>query len=180
MKKSARNLFGLMFAILIVSSGVFWWWHNRVSEVAMSVNTLSQEIQNTHRALKYADTEKMILSSLSGEESSIKSYFVSYADVVSFLNVLETAGRASGAKVSVTSVSPKTDSKRPMLIVSVKVKGNFDAVMRTVGAIENVPYYTIIKTITLEHTTILKKTYWSAMFTMEVGSVAGTSTIKKS
>ncbi|HFC11110.1 MAG TPA: hypothetical protein ENJ75_02925 [Candidatus Kaiserbacteria bacterium] len=180
MKKSARNLFSLMLTILIVVLGAFWWWHNHVNEVVASVNVLSQEIQNTHGALKHADTEKMILSGLSGEESSIKSYFVADTDIVSFLNVLETAGRASGAKVSVASVSPKTDSKRPMLTVSVKVKGNFDAVMRTVGAIENVPYYAIIKTITLEHATVLKKTYWSAVFTMEVGSVAGTSTIKKS
>ncbi len=173
MNKSTLIRFGVAFLLLIVSSGTYVWWHSKLQITDREVTSLAQQIQDTEESLDRATVEKTTLESLSDAEASIYSHFVAETDIVSFLSVLESVGRATGAPVSITSVSSKKREGHAMLVVSAKTKGSFKNVMRTIGAIENVPYYVTMNTLTLSHVKsfVSKKEFWTAVFTLSVGSV---------
>ncbi len=177
MNKSTLIRFGFALALLAVSSGTYIWWHAKLQDTKHTVTTLAQKIQDTNMLLDKATVEKTTLESLSDVESNIYSHFVAETDIVSFLGVLESVGRATGAPVTITSVSSKKGADHAMLEISVKTKGSFKNVMRTIGAIENVPYYVTINTLTLSHVRSLvsKKEFWTAVFTLDVGSVTQTA-----
>ncbi len=142
-----------------------------------NIVSLTTKIVGKEKALTYARNARKNLASLESTGSTMQNYLVSNADIVSFLSVLEGVGKVSGAAISTTSVAPQLNTQHPMLRVSVKVSGSFDSVMRAVGIIENMPYYVVIDTVTVDHAESLtktkssKKTNWTALMTLSVGSL---------
>ena len=71
--------------------------------------------------------------------------------------------------MKVLSVSVDNSSKQTSLVLSLVVSGTFDAVMRTVGAIEFAPYDVLISKLSLANE---EKNVWNANLEIVVGSVS--------
>jgi len=143
-----------------------------------NVISLTTDIHAQEVALTNAHSARTTLATLASAGSTIHTYLVSDADIVSFLSVLEGIGHTVGATVSTIAVTPQTNVQHPMLTVSVKVVGSFDTVIRAIGAIENMPYYVTINTLTLGNSvSVLKPDSnkdWVASIILSVGSTAQT------
>jgi Flp pilus assembly protein TadG len=74
--------------------------------------------------------------------ATLPTYLVSEEDAVPFINAVEAVGPASGAKLSLSSLSSGTDpaSSSPVVSLSVSLRGTWQTVMSGVELLENLPY----------------------------------------
>ncbi len=139
MKASLARLF-LALAVFAGALGAYGVWYQTVSAQSAVVADLENQIsQKTETSARIASA-RAALTEVAGDEAAVRSYFVSPTNVVGFIDDLQARGRALGATVSVLSVNTDTASAHTALTLSIKAVGSFDAVMRTVGAIEYAPY----------------------------------------
>lgn len=92
---------------------------------------------------------KAALASLSSDESRVNMHFVPAADVVPFIETLQSTGSSLGSTVQVLSVSAVPGKARGQLALALQITGSFDSVMRTLGALEYAPYDITLGSITL-------------------------------
>ncbi len=152
-----------------------------ISQKSATVVSLGEQITAATRSVARTESVRTALAEIKGDEATIQSYFVSEADIVSFITALEALGAAQKTEVSVLSVSASTREGQPILKLALSVKGTFDAVMRTVGAIEYAPYDIEISTLTVTHDITDKEagSRWGADISLVAGSLpapAATST----
>jgi len=139
----------LALALLLVTVACALFWYGAFSALGTQVAVLSSEVAASDARAAQAVSAKDELAKRAGEEKKIQGYFIAPADVVSFLEALQAAGTAEGASVNVASVSANP-SPRPHLDLALSVTGSFEAVMRTVGAIEYGPHDIRVATLTVE------------------------------
>ncbi len=169
-------LFSIAIGILVVFAGGYWWWYTSVQVLRRNVATLEADVHAKRILLAQITTESATLTSLTNDETTMNKYIISDSTVVTFLNVLEAIGRATGAAVSVVSVFPKTQTTHPMLTVSVTISGSFASVMNTIGAIETMPYYIMTSMIPINthkptsNQEYIKNPQWTANVSFLVGS----------
>lgn len=164
-------LIHLMLVILlcVATMAGYWFWYTVVEDKSAAAALLESRITANIEVASRIASARASLVEISGDEARMHSYFVSETGVVSFINNLEAQGDKPGATVSVLSVAAGDDAKRPTLTFAVTIKGNFDAVMRTVGAIEYAPYALSISTLAVRQDS---KSGWHADLNLVVGSVA--------
>lgn len=142
-------------------------WHTVLSAKTAEVANLEGAIlTKTEKANRLAATRTM-LADIAGDEAAIREYFVPETGVVAFIDSLESHGRTLGGAVSVSSVSVDNTPTLPLLTLSLSIKGTFDSVMRTIGAIEYVPHALSISEIALIQD---DKNKWQANLVFVVGS----------
>lgn len=167
MKSPPAQLVVALLALAAVLGGYGAWYRavaNKSNAVAMLENQIAARTETESRVA----SARAVLAEIAGDESTVQGYFVSETAVVDFITYLETRGASQKASVSVLSVSSGTDKVHPTLVLALTVKGAFDAVMRTVGAIEYAPYALSIATLSIAHE---DKGVWHANLTLVVGSV---------
>lgn len=147
-------------------------WYSAVAGKSVAVATLQSQIDAKTAAVSRMSTTRAALAEIAGDEAVVRSYFVPETGVVSFIDGLESRGRALGAAVSVLSVSTEGTAAQPMLAFSLSIAGPFDAVMRTVGAIEYAPYDISFSTLSVAQDT---KNNWHADLKLVVGSISGST-----
>lgn len=146
--------------------------YSAVSAKSDEVAGLQDQINMRTATVNRLTTARATLAQLSTDETSVQNYFVPQSGIVSFIDGLEATGRTLGTNVQVQSVSTNGTPVRPTLDLSLAIDGTFDAVMRTVGAIEYAPY-----AITLTRLSVgaLDKGSWEAQMELLVGSRADAS-----
>jgi len=164
---------GLAVAISIIAFVCYGFWYNTISNKSADVANLKSQIDSKTETLKRVASARSALAQISGAQASLKNYFVPETGVVSFIDNLETHGKSFGSYVSVLSVSAGSNSVQPTLTFAVSIKGTFDAVMRTVGAIEYLPYDLSISQLSLVQD---EKKTWHADLNLIVGSISSTNT----
>ena len=153
--------------LLFVALSAYGYWYSAISNKSVTVAELGKRIgANTEAAGRIA-TARATLSEIASDEATIASYFVSETEVVSFIDDLEARAKAQSASLKVVSVSAVP--KQPLLTFSLAVEGKFDAVMRTVGAIEYAPYDLAVSKFAMSDN---GEGLWHADITLTVGSVA--------
>ncbi len=181
MNRSSLIRFGIAALILVATTGIYIYWQNQIGTAQDSVALLRTEINGKEFALRRVQSNRKSLVSLTSTDSAIQEYFVSDTNIVSFFGAFESISRKVKSKITIVSVAPQEGSAaHPMLRVSVKVSGSFNSVMRAIGSIENLPYYVIIKSVTLDRYGKNKssKKVWAASLILSVGSVTKTVTTK--
>jgi hypothetical protein len=145
----------------------------RADELATQVNVKNQALENATRA-------HSAISSLTTEQGSVDQYLITKQEVVSFLESLQGVGAPLGAKVNVLSVSDQKDKTRSRIQLQLSVTGSFDAVMRTLGAIEYAPYDGVMSNVTLNTGVgdggTTTGSAWTGLATYSVGVRSATST----
>jgi len=163
------------FIALAASIGVFvvyGIWYTAVSQKSEEVATLESQIVTASDTINRIASARVALAKVANDEAMVQSYFVTEADVVSFINVLEELGVSQHSKVTVSSVSSGGSSEHPTLLFTVSVAGAFDSVMRTVGTIEYVPYALSVTSLSVREDV---KDKWIASLNLSVLSVSATT-----
>ncbi|MBI4088593.1 hypothetical protein HY415_00675 [Candidatus Kaiserbacteria bacterium] len=165
----------LAYSLCILTIIAYGFWYAAVEAKSAAVAHLEDQIAVKTEAARHIAYARASLAEIAGDEASIRDYFVSETGVVAFINNLEEQGRVQGADVNVASVSMSNAGASPMLTFSITVQGTFDAVMRTVGAIEYAPYDLSISAFSLARNT---KGDWRADVGLLVGSVSADTTTR--
>lgn len=170
MRKASLIQLSIALAILIGAGVACAIWYEVISAESARVAGLEGQIEAKTQVASRIASARAALAEISGDEAAVQAYFVSSANVVNFIDDLENRGKALGTAVSVVSVSADPSQTRPALDLVLTAKGSFDAVMRTVGAIEYAPY-----DITLSDFSVTQddKGAWQANLKLVVGSAAG-------
>lgn len=171
-----KTYFYLTFALIFfaVTLGGYAVWYYELGALSSSVSDITAEVTARNQGAAQALVAEDELTKLSAQESAIRNYFVSSSDIVSFLEGLQTVGTQFKSKVSIVSVEANP-LPRQHLNLSLHISGSFDAVMRTVGAIENSPHDVSMLTLTVSATNpTASSTSWDAVTTLEVGTASST------
>jgi len=172
-----KSLFFHFIVALAVGIAVFSGygvWYAVVASKSASVADLQNQIDAKTETASHIVSARAAITEIADDEAIVRNYFIPETSVVAFINGLEAQGRAQGAAVSVLSVSTNASGAQPMLILSLSIKGTFDAVMRTVGVIEYAPYDLSISTLSLGQDA---KNSWHADLGLVVGSISSTTAI---
>jgi len=160
------------FVITIVACAAiltgYSFWYAVIAEKSASVANLQSQIDTKTETARRIASARAMITEIEGDEAIVQSYFVPKTGVVTFIDNLETQGREQGTAVNVLSVSTGTDGSQPTLTLSITVNGTFDAVMRTIGAIEYSPYDLSFSTLSIGQD---EKNSWTANLGLVVGSV---------
>jgi hypothetical protein len=149
----------------VVGYGV---WYATISAKSTAVAKLESSILAKTEAANRIAAARTMLAGIANNDEIVRGYFVPETGVVAFIDALEAQGKEQGAAVSVLSVSTEGTAAQPSFALSLAVKGTFEAVMRTVGAIEYVPYNLSISALAVTQDA---KNLWHADLTLRVGSV---------
>ena len=164
----------LAYSVCIVMIIGYGFWYTVIGAKSTAVANLESQIVTKTDTMSRIASARASLAEIAGDEASMQSYFVPETGVVAFINNLEAQGHTQGATVSVLSVSTSDAGTQPTLTFTLTIKGTFDAVMRTVGAIEYAPYDLSISTLSLGQES---SNSWHADLNLLVGSVpAGVAT----
>ncbi len=113
----------------------------------MLVSDQKQEAANLVTAIAAKEAEqargasaRSRLAEVASDEEFLASRFVADAEIVSFLEGLESTGDAFGATVKVASVSGDAPAAESRITLSLSIQGSFPAIMKTLGAIEHGRY----------------------------------------
>lgn len=148
--------------------GAYGLWYSFIVSKSSAVADLETQINTIIDTASRVAAAKTALSKITGDETTVQSYFVPQTAVVAFINDLEARGHTLGSSVSVASVSTGGTYTHPTLVFELGVSGTFDSVMRTVGAIEYAPYALKVTNLSLKQE---DKTGWNARIKLEVGSI---------
>ena len=158
----------MLVVTAVVCTG-YAFWYLTVSGKSKEVAGLQHQITTANETMNRIASARAALTEIAGDEMKVRSYFVPETSIVAFINDLEARGSAQGTTIDVASVSTGGTPSRPALLLSITIKGTFDAVMRTVGSIEYAPYDISIATISIGQEV---ENAWRASLTLKVGSVS--------
>ena len=167
----------ILFLVFVAALLLYGSWYGQVGKESADAAGLADQIQQRSQNSVRTQEARAELEHALSEESSIRDYFVNTADVVPFLESLQTTGTKLGSKVDVVSVSTQVAKPRSLLQLSLHITGPFDSVMRTIGAIEYQPYDTSVSSLTLDTTGGNGGTAgtWTAALTLFVGTATSTA-----
>jgi hypothetical protein len=160
--------------VLLTAGGLFSFSYYTLHQNREKADKLATQV-----GLKSAELDRVVaaratLSTLATDESTLRQYSVAKENIVPFLELLEATGRELGARVTINSVS---DATRGRVSVALNVSGTFDAVMRTMGAIEYGPYDGVITNLVLSQGGTASTTRaWTAAATYSVSLASTTQT----
>lgn len=163
----------LMIIVLAIAFSLYGTWYARVGSESANAVALTGKIEEAKQAGVRTQEAKKQLENAASDEAAIRGYFVNTADVVPFLESLQSTGSRFGAKVEVVSVSSDAAKPHARLLLSLRITGPFDSVERTLGAVEYEPYDTVVQTLTLDTPKEQggSAAQWTAAVTMSVGTI---------
>ncbi|MBI2025451.1 hypothetical protein HYT04_01530 [Candidatus Kaiserbacteria bacterium] len=167
MKSSLTRLL-IWISVCAASLAVYGFWYSAIAGRSAAVADLQSQIDNRMEAAGRVAAARTALAEIAGDESAVQNYFVPETGVVPFIDNLEARALARGTAMKVLSVSVGNSAKKPTLVLSFSIRGTFDAVMRTVGAIEYAPYDISVSRLSLVKE---EKSSWNATLELIVGSV---------
>ncbi|MDO8566726.1 MAG: hypothetical protein Q7R58_01070 [bacterium] len=172
MKSSTTHL--IIWIIISVATVIGQgFWYSVITKKSAEVADLQNQIDTRTETANRIELARTALAEIAGNESAVQSYFVPETSVVSFINNLESRAREQTATMKVRSVSAGGSAAQPTLILAITVSGTFDAVMRTIGAVEYAPYNVVVSKLSLMNE---RKNMWGANLELTVGSVPASTT----
>lgn len=156
---------------ILVGTGVLVWygvWRAEFLEKGDEVVHLQSQIAEASATRDHIASTRAAVVGIAGDEATVKGYFVSENSIAGFINGLEARGSTQKAVVTVQSVSTGSSSVHPTLAFSISVKGTFNAVLHTIGAIEYAPYAISTSSFSMRRD---DKDVWSADLNLVVGTI---------
>jgi hypothetical protein len=166
MTSATKQFIIALLCTIVVTVGVVLWYRGIIYLSAELATVESQLLAQTGQD-RAVPTSGTALERLKEDEAFVQQYFVSEATVPAFINNLEARGRAQGATVTIVSVAKNGADLDATLALALTIKGTFDQVMQTLGAIEYAPYALTISSVALVREI---KGSWKADLKLSVGS----------
>lgn len=179
MTRSLQIQLALAVLTLLVTLGAYVFAYHTVGKESATATALITDIQAKTLATAHVAQAKKALSSLESEEAAINHYLIQQTDIVTFLESVQRTGSDLGAHVTVVSVTNDTSGGHPHLALSLQITGSFDAVFRTIGALEYGPYDSMVQSLTLDSTATDKGAAWTASGVFFIGSEPAPNAKKK-
>ncbi|MDB5189145.1 MAG: hypothetical protein JWL82_102 [Parcubacteria group bacterium] len=179
---NTRTLAPILIAlvVLLISGGLYGLGYYRLAALNEKTKTLANEIGSKTFELARLARAHTALNSLSADEGTLTQYAIGKEEVVPFLGALQAVGKPLGATVEVLSVSDEKSGTHGRISLSLAIAGSFDAVMRTLGAIEYGAYDGVITNLSLDTGTSDAKVAtggaWTAAAVFSVGTRSASST----
>jgi hypothetical protein len=164
---------------LVICGVIYSVWYGYVANESGMVASLAAQVKAKTETKARASALANALTELAKNETSVQGYFVTESNIVPFLEFLQSTGTRLGATVKIPSVGANTNVKQPALVISLQITGTFDAVMRTVGAIEFAPYAISVTSLLISQTGETATASWNASMSITVGSNAPIALPKK-
>lgn len=139
MKSSVTHLIFAIVAFIAILAGYIF-WYSIITSMSINVTTLQNKIDSKTEMINRMSTTQATIAEIADDEAVVQNRFISEDGIVAFINDLENKGRTLGSSVNVLSVSKGDSHDKTAFTFSISIKGTFDIVMRTVGAIEYAPY----------------------------------------
>ncbi|MBI5405652.1 hypothetical protein HY972_01270 [Candidatus Kaiserbacteria bacterium] len=164
-----RSIFHLVLAGVVCAAAAagYVFLYAAIAAKSAAVTALQDQIDAKTEAANKMAAARATLAKIANDEQIVQGYFVPEAAVVSLINDLEAQGRALKAAVNVLSVSTAGTPVQPALALTLSVQGAFDAVLRTLGAIEYAPYAISVSEFSIGQDA---KNSWRADLKLSVGS----------
>lgn len=156
--------------LLLLSVGAYAFWFRHVNALSAEAAQLSTELRTRGDAGSRASSLRRAIGEIERQEGEVYRRFVGSDTIVTYLEGVEATAESLGASVEVVSVG-NASAKRDQLVqlqMSLRITGTFDAVMRTLGAIEYQAYDTTLSSLTLD-TPPQADAGWTAAATFLVG-----------
>lgn len=171
MTKSVTHIV-IAAVLLLASIAGYAFWYMTVESVRASVTEAVTDIDAKKAEVARIQEARSALQTLSQNEERIKAYFISKDDVGSFLEMVSGVGDELGAHIEIVSVTEEsTATPHPRVSLSLSVEGTFDAVMRTIGALEYGPYDVEVRNLSLSKGgTAETSETWTAVGTYSFGA----------
>lgn len=150
-RKPLINL-ALAALVFIIVLGTYALWYSSVELRSQEAATLAEEIRQRGEVGGRTALARKALEDLAVDEASVYRFFVSDDEIVPFLESLERTGVGLGSEIKVVSVRLEGEGADARIALAVSITGSFDAVLRTLGAIEYQAYDTRLSTLTLNTT----------------------------
>lgn len=138
----------LLLALAAIGGYVLWYGYVQGLETQAAALAADVAARDADRA--QAASARSAEADVAAKEGFVASHLVETSDIVSFLESLEDTGKSFGADVQVASVSDEAAEAAGTISLSLSVTGPFDAVMRTLGAIEEGPYAAAANDLSLD------------------------------
>jgi hypothetical protein len=166
----------LGFAAVLCAAAVitYGFWYRTIVTESTTVASLGSQIDTQTAAAARIASARAALAQIAGDEAAVQAYFVPQTNVVPFIDDLQTRGQSLGTVIAVQSVSANAQATHPSLSLELTVSGSFDAVLRTLGAIEYAPYDLSITGLSLVQG---GPKAWHADVKMLVGSAPSTASL---
>lgn len=169
--KSALIQVSIAGVVLVLALGAYVFTFREVSSLQEESFLLAQEIESAQTKERRISRAENVLGTVLMQEERIQNRFVNADTLVEFLESLERIEDRSGAAIEVLSVS--TDDAGAHFTIKVTVEGSFSGVMRTVGAINNLPVFLTLTNGTVD--TIVRgendPATWTASLSYEIGTL---------
>jgi hypothetical protein len=165
--KSPLTHFIIASIVCVIVLAGYCFLYSVIASKSNSVANLQNQINFETETASRAASAHAAIAEIESDEKTVSDYFVPETGVVAFINNLETVGNSHGTNVKILSVSTGNGTL-PTLDFSLVVKGTFDSVMRTVGAIEYSPYDLSISEFSINQD---EKRVWQANLELVVGSI---------
>jgi hypothetical protein len=171
MKKTPYSPIIVASIILLASVGAFALEYYVLSNGEVQLTDITKQIKDKKFEIEKADQARNALTSLDANEALVKSYVLRKDNIVPFIDLLQSTGKEVGASVQVLSVTDDKSTGHARVVISLTVNGSFDAVMRTMGILENGPYDTELTNLALDSaaTSTRGTQLWSANTALSVG-----------
>lgn len=160
---------GAALVLALAALGGYVLWYGYVQGLETQAASLAADVAAKDADRAQAASARSAEADVSEKERFVASHLVLPSDIVSFLESLENTGKSLGADVQVASVSDETAAAAGTISLSLSVSGPFDAVMRTLGAIEEGPYAAAARDLSLD---TANGQDWTAAGTFVVGTSA--------
>lgn len=169
MKHSSFYSLGVAVVLLLISGALYGGIFFLFGREQGVTNILNQQIATKKTEIARAQQAQTALATLSGDEATIKGYSLSRDQIVGILESLQSTGSVVGATVQVLSVGDDKAAVHPRITVSLLINGTFDAVMKTIGTLENAPYDSSLSNLTLTSAAGKNGAVWSAATVLSLG-----------
>lgn len=160
---------GVAIAVALAALAGYTLWYGAVKQLDADAASVATEIAAKDAARARTVSARSAEAGLAEQEAFVAGHLVAPADIVPFLERLEKAGKEFGASVHIASVSDQAAASDGRLSLSLSVTGSFDAVMRTLGAIEQGTYAIAINDLSLNTS---DQATWSATGLFVVGTAS--------
>jgi hypothetical protein len=131
--------------------GILIWAFTTVSAQGYKMETLATLSAEQTAKEAAVQTTAQITEATTAEREQIANYFVTEADAISFLAMIEKTALGMGVKLETTelAVEPKTESAAAELKTSFRYSGKEADVLRFLQALETLPYHSRIPTLNI-------------------------------
>ncbi len=173
MKKKTLLHFVISLVALLIALGAYAWWYSYVAQTSKEVMLLKEEIaQKSETALRLRAAQAA-LKNLEEDERKITAHFLETENLVSFLEGIQNEASALETKLSIVSVSEGGDVQNPFIKIDMTAEGTYDAIIRTMGTIEHMPYALMLTEATITRAREIEEggasiPTWSATLSLRV------------